>query len=170
MRMKTIRVMILPLLLVAHGLAWGGFDEGLATAQRDDYEAALREWQPLAEQGNAEVQFVLGTIYDLGRGGIPQDFKKAMNWYLRAAQQDHPSAQNNLGVMYLNGDGVPKDYVQAYMWFSIIDADGYSGTQAGRDRDNVAQHMTPAQIAEAQRLTTEWLEKHPPKPYYGPIY
>ena len=170
MRMKTIRVMILPLLLVAHGLAWGGFDEGLAAAQRDDYEAALREWQPLAEQGDARVQFVLGTIYDFGRGGIPQDFKKAMSWYLRAAQQDHSSAQYNLAIMYQDGVGVPKDYVQAYMWFSIIAAGGFAGPQGNGDRENVAQHMTPAQIAEAQRLTTEWLEKHPPKPYYGPIY
>ena len=163
MRMIIIRAIILPLLLVAHGLAWGGFDEGLAAAQRDDYDAALLEWQPLAEQGNAEVQFVLGSIYDNGRGGIPQDFNKAMHWYRQAALQNHSSAQYNLGVMYDYGEGVPEDDAQAYMWFSVAFANG-SGQFLIRILDELAQYMTPAQVAEGHRLTKEWLDKHPPTP------
>ena len=36
--------------------AWAGFDEGLAAYQRGDYATALREWRPLAEQGDAYIR------------------------------------------------------------------------------------------------------------------
>ncbi len=48
--------------------AWAGFDEGVAAAKRGDYATALREWRPLAEQGNANAQLLLGTMYDEGLG------------------------------------------------------------------------------------------------------
>ena len=56
--------------------AWAGLDEGVAAYKRGDYATALREWRPLAKQGNAKAQFVLGVMYDKGRG-VPQDYAKA---------------------------------------------------------------------------------------------
>ena len=44
------------LLIVLAASAWAGFNEGLAAAKRGDYAMALREWHPLAEQGNASAQ------------------------------------------------------------------------------------------------------------------
>jgi TPR repeat protein len=38
---------------------------------------ALREWKPLAEQGNTAAQFGLGVMYEL-RKGVPQDFETAV--------------------------------------------------------------------------------------------
>jgi TPR repeat protein len=49
---------------------------------------------------------------------------------------------------------VPKDIVRAYMWFNLAAAQGLEGAE--KYRDEVAQHMTPAQIAEAQKLAREW--------------
>ena len=46
-------------------------------------------------------------MYDNGRG-VPQDDTEAVKWYRKAAEQGHAEAQNNLGVMYLNGRGVPQ--------------------------------------------------------------
>jgi TPR repeat protein len=40
-----------------------------------------------------------------------------MKWYRMAAQQGNPDAQKQLGVMYEEGDGVPKDAVEAEKWF-----------------------------------------------------
>jgi hypothetical protein len=59
--------------------------------------------------------------------------------------------------MYANGHGVPQDYVTAHMWFSLSAAqdDG----DAAKNRDVIAQRMTPAQIAEAQKLAREWTPK-----------
>lgn len=55
--------------------------------------------QELAEQGDREARFALGTCYLEGKG-VPQDHAKAMVWYLLAARQGHPTAQNNVGYMY----------------------------------------------------------------------
>ncbi len=59
--------------------AWAGFDEGVAAYNRGDYATTLREWRPLAEQGNAKAQFFLGIMYDKGKG-VPQDYAEAVGW------------------------------------------------------------------------------------------
>ena len=59
--------------------------------------------------------------------------------------------------MYERGQGAPQDYVQAHMWFNLAAARG--NADAARKRDLVAAKMTPAQIAEAQKLVREWKPK-----------
>ena len=90
------------LLVSLVGPARAGFDEGMAAYERGDYESAIREWLPLAEQGNANAQSKLGFVYYVG-AGVPQDYAEALKWYRRAADQGNASAQSNLGVMYRNG-------------------------------------------------------------------
>ena len=59
--------------------------------------------------------------------------------------------------MYVKGQGVPQDYVIAHMWFNLAAARGKKN--AVKARDIVAAQMTPAQIAEAQKLAREWKPK-----------
>ena len=153
--MKIIWVMVLPLLLAVHGLAYGGINSGDAAYNQGDYGAALREWRPLAEQGDAGAQLNMGFMYSNGYG-VPQDHKEAIKWYRRAAEQGNNRAQYNLGLMYDAGYGVPQDYVQAHMWYNIAGA-----AVAVSYRDFVAHEMTPAQIARAQQLAREWVGQHP---------
>ncbi len=132
------------------------FDEGWAAYQRGDFGTALREWQPLAEQGEATAQYNLGIMYKKGQG-VPHDYAEAVKWYRRAAEQGSPGAQYNLGIMYGEGQGVPQDYVQAHLWWNLSAA---QGNENGRkNREIVAERMTPAQIAEAQRVAREWKQK-----------
>ena len=153
--MKIIRVMVLPLLLAVHGLAAGGIERGGAAYNQGDYGTALREWRPLAEQGDAGAQLNLGFMYDNGYG-VSQDYEEAVKWYLRAAEQGSDRAQYNLGLMYDVGYGVPQDFVRAHMWYDI------AGVEVAISyRDYVAREMTPAQIAKAQKLAREWKGKHP---------
>ncbi len=49
--------------------AWAGVDEGVAALKRRDYATALREWRPLAEQGDAKAQSNLGLMDERGLGG-----------------------------------------------------------------------------------------------------
>ena len=156
--MKTVRIMVLSLLLAVHGLAWGGFNEGLEAARNGNYDTAMKEWKPLAEQGDANSQYHLGVLYHNGLG-VPQDYKQAMNWYRKAAQQGLAAAQYNLGVIYHNCNSEAQNYVQAYMWFSIAIENGAAG--ATSNRDLTASKMTPAQITEAQRLARDWAAKYP---------
>ncbi len=99
----------------------------------------------------------LGQMYYRGVG-VPQDYTKALEWWLIAAERGIADAQYNVGVMYANGEGVRRDYVQAHMWFSIAAASDVIGV--GKSRVAIAEHMTSDQFNEAQRLTREWLAKH----------
>ena len=88
---------------------------------------------------------------------MPQDYARAMSWYRRAAESaDYLAhyAQAVLGDMYERGQGEPQDYVLAHMWFNLSAARG--DAEAARKRDLIAGKMTPAQIAEAQKLAREW--------------
>ena len=56
--------------------------------------------------------------------------------------------------MYIQGKGVPQDFVRAYMWLNLSAARGDENGKKGRDI--FMSLMTPAQLAEAQRLSSEW--------------
>ena len=110
----------------------------------------------LAEQGHGDAQYLLGQMYHGGLG-VPLDYAEAALWYRRAAEQGNPGCQFLLGFLYSTGRGVPKDFVQAHFWFSVSAARGSDASRKSRER--VAKKMTPAQIAEAQRLARELTEK-----------
>jgi TPR repeat protein len=116
--------------------------------------------------------------------GVPQDYATAMSWYSKAAEQgDAVAHQYNLGIVYANGRGVPQDYATAVglvarakigvmyyrarvsrrtmsprtLWLNLAAVSG--DKDAVKLRDMVAAQMTPAQIAEAQKLAREWKPK-----------
>ena len=137
--------------------AWGAdFYKGLTAAQRGDYATALREWTPLAKQGDADAQFNLGLMYRRGQGA-PRDYKTAVKWWTLAAKQGNADAQFNLGLMYATGQGVVQDNVYAHMWWSIAASSGDKG--AIENRDEVAGEMTPSQLEKAQDLARECVRK-----------
>ena len=107
-------------------------------------------------QGNADAQSNLGVMYYTGQG-VPQDHVQAVKWFRLAADQGLASAQFFLGLMYAKGEGVPQNYVQAHMWLNLAGAGG--DTLAPKNRDIASKKMTPAQIAEAQRLAAAWKPK-----------
>ncbi len=89
-----------------------GFEEGMAAYERGDYTTTVKEWWPLAEQGNATAQHHLAWLYLLGRG-VPQDDQEAVRWFRRAAKQGDSDAQTNLESLYLLGDRIPQDVPEA---------------------------------------------------------
>jgi predicted aspartyl protease len=111
---------------------------------------------------------------------VPQDYAQAAAWFHKAADQGFAAAQGILGEMYRDGLGVPQDYVCAHMWLNLAASRSDDATRqmavkvpddprqmAVKVRDNVAAKMTPAQIAEAQRLAGEWMRAHE-SPVTGP--
>jgi hypothetical protein len=114
--------------------------------------AKIEKMRKAAAQGNAIAQFNLGLLYYSGEG-VPQDYKRAAQWYQKAAEQGNADAQSDLGFAYENGHGVPQDYVQAFKWIDLA-------ASQGATHDWLTKKMTPAQIAEAQRLVREWKPKN----------
>ena len=122
-------------------------DAGRAAYEAGDYATALENFQPLAEQGNAEAQFNLGFMYYIGQG-VPQDYAEAGRWFRLAAEQGNAGAQVTLGFMHADGQGVPQDIVLAHMWFNIASANG--SEKARKIRATIVKEMTREQIADAQ--------------------
>ena len=115
------------------------------------------KWYRLAaEQGFAAGQDNLGASYYHGHG-VKQDYKKAVKWFRLAAEQGFFLAQNNLGLMYATGQGITQDMVQAHKWFNLAAINGHP--QVARNRGTAETNMTPSQIAKAQKLAKEWMEK-----------
>lgn len=120
-------------------------------------EAVAAEWfARAAQKGDAVSQYNLGTMYATGRG-VERNYNQAVLWLRKAADQGNVFAQNNLGIMYAAGTGVAKDLVQAEKWFLLAAAQGNADALDNIER--AARQMTPAQIAEAQKLAREWREQ-----------
>ncbi len=78
-------------------------------------------------------------------------------WISGFAYHGDARTQNKLGLIYEKGQGVTQDYVQAHVWYNLAAAQGEK--TAGILRDGLAKMMTPAQVAEAQKLAREWKPK-----------
>ena len=121
-----------------------------------DYSIAFEDARRAAESGNADACFRLGQLHGLGLG-CDQSYDEAVRWYRRSAQAGNPRAQCNLGFMFGTGRGVPQDYVQAYAWYNLAAAAGED--TARRNRDAVAQRMSPGQLERAQELSSELFDQ-----------
>ncbi|SFV87271.1 hypothetical protein MNB_SUP05-SYMBIONT-4-854 [hydrothermal vent metagenome] len=89
----------------------------------------MKEYQEiieLANQNDAEGQYEMGLMYELG-AGVKQDLKQAFGWYQKSAHQKHAKAQYNLGIFFALGKGVEKDIKQAKEWIRCANENGYSG-------------------------------------------
>lgn len=152
---------------------------GIGVAQ--DFDQAFKWYRIAADQNSAYAENVIGVAYEHGFH-IAQDDAEAFRWYRRAANKiyDRPgntwihSPQYNIATMYASGRGTAQDYVRALMWFNLAIAFGdtkppaplgiklvdTSQYTALEQRDKLKALMTGAQIAEAEKLASEW-RPHP---------
>jgi TPR repeat protein len=138
----------------AQGWLADAYNNGEGVAQ--DYAEAVKWYRLAAEQGRANDQFNLGVMYDNGQG-VVQNYAEAVKWYRLSAQQGDAFAQYFLGYMYVSGEGVLKEYVKAHSWYNLAAVDSRhpnaaNAANAANSRDSLAKHMTPQQIADAQKL------------------
>jgi uncharacterized protein len=100
--------------------AWLGavqFDRG---ADRE----GLRHIQHAADAGSSEGAHRLALVYAQGLAGTPRDEKRAVELFEKAAAAGHVRAQINLGILYMRGQGVPADLIQARAWLEKAAASG----------------------------------------------
>jgi hypothetical protein len=124
------------------------FDATYGYSDHPDSRRGLHSYSFIENEARS---FVYRYVYDQG---VPQYDAEAVRWYRQYADEGDVNAQFLVGTMYADGRGVPQDYIQAHMWWSLAAAEG--DEDAVTNRDTVAAQMTPAQIAEAQRLATAW--------------
>ncbi len=137
--------------------AWADFQAGRDAYKHGDYDTALKEFRPLAEQGSALAQYNLAGMFAEGLG-VPQDFHEAFRWVRLAAERGLAIAQNNLGVMYAKGQGVAQEYQEAAKWIRLAATQGNANAQfnlggmyyegKGLPRDYVLAHLLVSRAAE----------------------
>lgn len=154
------------------------------------YQEVFEDYHEMAVVDNDRIaQFWLGDIYSDGLPilNVALDYTQAAEWYLKAAQQDHDDAQNNLGIMYSHGLGVAQDHKQAFELFleaaergnlaamSNIGNCYYSGKGVEQDYGKAAEYHSKAAhlgYANSQEVLGEMyldgkgVEKNPAKGAY----
>ena len=108
-----------------------------------------------AEQGHARSMHNLAVIYaeNPAVGGKP-DFASAASWFRQGAEYGIRDSQYNLAVLYARGLGLTQDLVQSYAWFAAAAAQG--DDDAGKKRDDVANKLSPADLASAKSLASSF--------------
>jgi TPR repeat protein len=121
-----------------------------------DYGEAVKWIRKAADQGNTTAKVTLAHCYLFG-DGVAKDAVEAVRLFRPLAEGGDAVAQGGLGYCYVNGEGVPKDYVSAYNWLNLAAAQG--DKLAAQGRSLFETYMTPAQIAEGQRLSREFVPR-----------
>jgi len=129
MQLKNILLSILLWATVVACSLASDLQSGINSYDIGDYKVAIDTLLPLAESGNSEAQDYVGRIYAVGGNGIEQDLDDAISWFRKAAEQNQPQAQTNLGRMYKHGFSVEKDYSEAFIWFRRASSQGNSAGQ-----------------------------------------
>lgn len=66
-----------------------------------------------AEKGTAKSQYELGCLYRWGKG-IKKDFRQALTWFIKAADQDDAAARHEIADMYKHSQGFAGEMQQAF--------------------------------------------------------
>jgi len=94
------------------------------------YKRALPGLQTLADADNLAAVKLLGDLYLDGKGGLTQDYAKALETYMLAADEDYAEAEAQIGYIYQNALGVPADYAKAMEWNNRAAMQGNAQGQA----------------------------------------
>ena len=121
----------------------------------------LETTQREANLGQADAQFKLGRRYERGVG-VDQSDAKALDWYVKAAEQDHIKAALAAGYFYRKGKGSAQDLKRAKRWYHRAAKLG-NPTAAGnlarllRDEGKVADSIHWYQIAADEGVNSAQL-------------
>ena len=101
-----------------------------------------------AEAGDAAAQFALADHYRALEQPEPM-----LRWLRESARRGYPVAQTSLGVLYLNGDGVPLDRAEAYAWFTLAADQGESSALEAEAA--LSMELSDEELARAKELATQ---------------
>lgn len=103
------------------------YRDGIGVAR--NYAKAFDYFTRAYKAGSVNAGMNLGDFYKYGYGGIKVDNKKALECYLDAANKGLAIAQRKVGICYIDGTGVEKNYLKAVEWY----------TKAANQNDHYAQ-------------------------------
>jgi len=136
---------------------------GAILLERGLHRDGLRLIQRSADGGSAEGAHRLALVFAHGDGGTPRNETRAVELFGLAAEKGHKRAQLNLGTLYLRGQGVPRDLIQARAWLekAASGGDPYALYALGRAMSE-SSPAANADLVRAAALYRQAAEKgHP---------
>ena len=123
----AITSMTLHWIAIHWSFKYRAFSQGLRIINPGLVRRAAR-YQEEAERGDAEAQYKLGRLYELGQG-VPIDCAAAAAWYLTAAERENADAQFHLAEMSRKGIAIPHNYPQTVAWYRQAAEKGHATAQ-----------------------------------------
>ena len=134
-------------------LLWLAYSGGHGVPK--DVKKGLPYLRQAAEQGSVEGEWVLSTMYEFGRAGLPVDHAESFKWALKAAKSGHMVAQHNVATAYFHGRGVEENLEQARFWYTQAAEQGFAHSEWMLGRIYYEGLGVPANRVEA----VKWLSK-----------
>jgi hypothetical protein len=141
--------------------SWGSNKDDLSTFYLNGLAAPKRFLpttvgsQKSKESIVALEQFETGFKYYSGRYGLQWDYKFALHWFKKAAEQGNAVAQYNVGYMYHYGEGAPQDFRMAVEWYRKAAQQGYS-----RAQNNLGvMYAKGFGVPQDSRVAGDWIRK-----------
>ena len=127
------------------------YELGFKAYQEDDLVVAMSSLERAAEAGHPKAQALLGYILDKA-----EDNEAAARYYRMAADQGDAEGAYWLAALYANGEGLPKDYQEAFRWFLVAAEAGY-----GPAIDVVANAYLNGELGQARdrAKAKQWLQR-----------
>ncbi len=123
--MKLVWIVSLAIVTLAATSARAELAAGREAYARGEFAVAWRELEPVAREGSAEAQYLIGRMLARGEGRAANP-GRAAEWYRRAAERGSAEAQNNLGLLYEAGTGVARDASVAAKWYRRAAKSGFA--------------------------------------------
>ena len=111
------------IIFLSSEISLANFDDGMDAINKGNYEQAITELKPLADQGDARAQFWYGNLIFNGLG-TPKNMKLGIEFYRLSAEKNFPLALHELGHIYDNGLGVEQDIDEAINWYEKAITEG----------------------------------------------
>lgn len=96
-------------------------DDAAIAYRAGEFEKAMSMATPLAAEGSADAQLIVGLMYRDG-AGVSKDERRAFEMFERAAENGNVAAQFNVGKAYQDGQGTRRDHIRARYWYERADA------------------------------------------------
>lgn len=145
-----------------------------------DKRAALDAFMDACRLGNNNGCHKVGSAYSMGLYGVPRDYAKARNWYLKAARRGYAPSQQNIATLYANRLLDEENDIEGYHWLLLAEKsvaqclpgtiEAQADTSAterrrlcqlaavgqGRLRSIFRKRMSKMQMQQAQQLARQW--------------
>lgn len=107
---------------------------------------------------DAEAQFSLAQKFGTGPDSDPA---RAMQWYRKAAEQGHCTAQFHLALMCAQGKGVVRNEAAALMWLRRAAEAGHGGAQyhLGVRLHHASKNKIGNEASELRIASLVWLQR-----------